>query len=138
MFDLLTYEKGCAVLRMLEQYIGPEVFRHGVRTYLKAHAYPTRHTDLWDALEEASGEPVRDVMNTFILQAATPGLAARRDARTATLRLRPVPTVSNRPSARPERPVAVRTLPLDGSQPAPATKLVLGTTRSVSTNPPRA
>ena len=39
MFDLLTYEKGCGVLRMLEQHIGPDVFRDGVRTYLKAHAY---------------------------------------------------------------------------------------------------
>ena len=32
MFDVLTYEKGCGVLRMLEQHIGPEVFRDGVRT----------------------------------------------------------------------------------------------------------
>ncbi len=38
MFDVLTYEKGCGVLRMLEQHIGAEVFRDGVRTYLKAHA----------------------------------------------------------------------------------------------------
>jgi puromycin-sensitive aminopeptidase len=31
MFDLLTYEKGAAVLRMLERHIGPAVFREGVR-----------------------------------------------------------------------------------------------------------
>jgi puromycin-sensitive aminopeptidase len=73
MFDLLTYEKGCAVLRMLEQHIGPEVFRDGVRAYLKEHAYAnTVTTDLWDALEDASGAPVRDVMNTFILQGGHP------------------------------------------------------------------
>ena len=73
MFDLLTYEKGCGVLRMLEQHIGPEVFRDGVRTYLKAHAYAnTVTTDLWDALEDASGAPVRDVMDTFILQGGHP------------------------------------------------------------------
>ena len=73
MFDLLTYEKGCGVLRMLEQHIGPDVFRDGVRTYLKAHAYAnTVTTDLWDALEDASGAPVRDVMNTFILQGGHP------------------------------------------------------------------
>ena len=34
MFDVLTYEKGASVLRMLEQYLGPEVFRAGVRQYL--------------------------------------------------------------------------------------------------------
>jgi puromycin-sensitive aminopeptidase len=73
MFDLLTYEKGCGVLRMLEQHIGAEVFRDGVRAYLKAHAYGnTVTTDLWDALEDASGAPVRDVMNTFILQGGHP------------------------------------------------------------------
>ncbi len=73
MFDVLTYEKGCGVLRMLEQHIGPEVFRDGVRTYLKAHAYGNTVTsDLWDALEDASGAPVRDVMDTFILQGGHP------------------------------------------------------------------
>jgi puromycin-sensitive aminopeptidase len=131
MFDLLTYEKGCAVLRMLEQYIGPEVFRDGVRTYLAAHAYAnTVTTDLWDALEEASGEPVRDVMNTFILQGGHPLVSLRGE----TLEQQPFsygPVPDGVESAIGQAwnvPVAVRTLPLDGSQPAPATKLVLGTT----------
>ncbi|MFZ3015049.1 MAG: M1 family metallopeptidase, partial [Nitrospira sp.] len=39
MFDILTYEKGASVLRMLEQHIGPVLFRDGVRQYLHAHAY---------------------------------------------------------------------------------------------------
>ena len=30
MFDVLTYEKGAAVLRMLEQFLGAEVFRDGI------------------------------------------------------------------------------------------------------------
>ncbi len=73
MFDLLTYEKGASVLRMLEQHIGADVFRDGVRTYLKAHSYGNTVTnDLWDALEDASGAPVRHVMNTFILQGGHP------------------------------------------------------------------
>ncbi len=73
MFDALTYEKGCAVLRMLEQYIGPEVFRDGIRRYLKEHSYAnTVTTDLWDALESASGQPVRELMNSFILQGGHP------------------------------------------------------------------
>ena len=80
MFDVLTYEKGCGVLRMLEQHIGPEVFRDGVRTYLKAHAYGNTVTsDLWDALEDASGAPVRDVMDTFILQGGHPLVSLHGD-----------------------------------------------------------
>jgi puromycin-sensitive aminopeptidase len=73
MFDVLTYEKGASVLRMLEQHIGPEVFRDGVRRYLKTHAYKnTETTDLWDALEAASGEPVRTMMNGWIYQGGHP------------------------------------------------------------------
>jgi puromycin-sensitive aminopeptidase len=73
MFDLLTYEKGGSVLRMLEQYLGEEVFRDGIRLYLKKHSYAnTITTDLWDALEENSGQPVREMMNTWILQGGFP------------------------------------------------------------------
>jgi puromycin-sensitive aminopeptidase len=73
MFDRLTYEKGAGVLRMLEQYLGAETYRDGIRHYLRKHSYAnTRTTDLWDAIEEVSGAPVRDVMNTWILQGGYP------------------------------------------------------------------
>ena len=73
MFDVLTYEKGGSVLRMLEQYLGEEVFRDGIRLYLRSTATPTPSTtDLWDALEENSGQPVRNVMDTWILQGGVP------------------------------------------------------------------
>jgi puromycin-sensitive aminopeptidase len=73
MFDILTYEKGGSVLRMLEQYLGEEVFRDGIRLYLKKHSYANAvTTDLWDALEENSGQPVRNVMDTWILQGGFP------------------------------------------------------------------
>ncbi len=73
MFDLLTYEKGGSVLRMLEQFLGAETFRDGIRVYLKRHMYAnTVTTDLWDALEEVSRQPVRDMMNSWILQGGHP------------------------------------------------------------------
>jgi puromycin-sensitive aminopeptidase len=73
MFGYLTYYKGSSVLRMLEQYLGAENFRDGIRHYLRRHSYAnTRTTDLWDAIEEVTGEPVRDVMNTWILQGGYP------------------------------------------------------------------
>ena len=73
MFDVLTYEKGGSVLRMLEQFLGAEVYRDGIRHYLRRHSYAnTVTTDLWDALEEVSGHPVRDMMNTWILQGGHP------------------------------------------------------------------
>jgi puromycin-sensitive aminopeptidase len=73
MFDILTYEKGGSVLRMLEQYLGEETYRDGIRHYLRKHSYAnTVTTDLWDALEETSGQPVRSMMNTWILQGGHP------------------------------------------------------------------
>ncbi|MDE3107077.1 MAG: M1 family metallopeptidase [Acidobacteriota bacterium] len=80
MFDVLTYIKGCAVLRMLEQYLGETTFRDGIRAYLKRHAYANAVTkDLWRALEEVSGKPVGDVMDTWILQGGFPLLRVEGD-----------------------------------------------------------
>jgi puromycin-sensitive aminopeptidase len=76
MFDVLTYQKGGAVLRMLEQYLGPDTFRRGIAHYLADHAYGNTETaDLWDALESTSGEPVRHTMDSWILQGGYPLLS---------------------------------------------------------------
>ena len=73
MYDVLTYEKGAAVVRMLEQYLGPDRFAAGVQHYLERHSYAnTTTTDLWDALETSSGEPVRSVMDGWIFTRGYP------------------------------------------------------------------
>ncbi|HKX75018.1 MAG TPA: M1 family metallopeptidase [Acidimicrobiia bacterium] len=73
MFDALTYGKGSSVLRMLEQFIGEEAFRQGVGNYLRRHAYANTVTsDLWDALDGASGTPVGEIMDTWIRQPGFP------------------------------------------------------------------
>ena len=73
MFDVLTYEKGAAVVRMLEQFLGEEVFRDGGRRYLAEHLHGnTDNEDLWDSLEAASGQPVRDLMQAWIFRGVPP------------------------------------------------------------------
>jgi puromycin-sensitive aminopeptidase len=85
MFDLLTYQKGGSVLRMLERWLGPDAFRAGVRHYLGRYQYAnTETTDLWDALEDATGQPVRKIMDTWIFQAGFPEI--RADSRQLTQR----------------------------------------------------
>jgi puromycin-sensitive aminopeptidase len=75
MFDLLTYQKGGSVLRMLERWLGADAFRAGVRHYLDRYQLAnTETTDLWDALEEATGKPVRRIMDTWIFQPGFPAL----------------------------------------------------------------
>ncbi len=78
MFDVLTYQKGGALLRMLEQYLGEERFRDGIRHYLDAHRYANTETsDLWDALEVTTGDPVRRIMDTWIWQGGYPLVTVR-------------------------------------------------------------
>jgi puromycin-sensitive aminopeptidase len=73
MFDVLTYEKGASVVRMLEQYLGEDRFREGIRRYMLAHRYAnTETTDLWDALEQSTSEPVRRIMDSWIFQGGYP------------------------------------------------------------------
>ena len=79
MFDILTYEKGASVLRMLEQYLGPDSFRRGIRRYLSTHAYRNTETgDLWEALETATDAPVRRIAESWIFQAGHPVVSVRR------------------------------------------------------------
>ena len=73
MFDGITYEKGAAVLGMLESYVGPEIFRKGVNTYLLAHANGNATSaDFWQALAKVSGKPVDKIMPTFVMQPGVP------------------------------------------------------------------
>lgn len=63
----ITYSKGQAVLRMLEAHLGEDVFRDGVRRFMKAHAYSNAtSTDLWNALGEASGRDVARIAAGWI------------------------------------------------------------------------
>jgi aminopeptidase N len=72
-FDAITYEKGAAVLRMVENYIGPDTFRRGINTYLQAHAYGNATSrDFWTTMADVSGKPVDRILPSFIDQAGAP------------------------------------------------------------------
>lgn len=78
MFDILTYEKGAAVVRMLEQHLGEGPFRAGIRRYMREHAYGNAETtDLWDAIEAEMAStpnavPARQIMDSWIFQGGFP------------------------------------------------------------------
>ncbi|MGH9570215.1 MAG: M1 family metallopeptidase, partial [Candidatus Angelobacter sp.] len=79
MFDGITYEKGGAVLRMLEAYLGPEVFRRGVNQYLKEHANGNATSaDFWRAMTQVSGKAVDKIMPTFVMQPGVPVVSVRQ------------------------------------------------------------
>jgi aminopeptidase N len=63
----ITYSKGEALLRMLEAYIGEDVFRQGIRSYIKNRAYSNAAAaDLWNALGQASGKDIPAVAAPWI------------------------------------------------------------------------
>jgi puromycin-sensitive aminopeptidase len=79
-FDLITYEKGGAVLRMIEAWLGEEPFRQGIRRYMRRFAQGNAVADdLWTALQEASGQPVLDLANAWIRQPGFPLVSLERD-----------------------------------------------------------
>jgi aminopeptidase N/puromycin-sensitive aminopeptidase len=73
LFDPISYNKAAAVLRMIEAYVSPDVFRRGVNAYLRKFSYSNATAeDFWSALTTASGRPVNKIMPTFVDQAGEP------------------------------------------------------------------
>lgn len=65
-FDTISYSKGASVIHMLYGYLGETDFRNGLRHYLKQHSYGNADThNLWAALEEISGKPVKQFMHAW-------------------------------------------------------------------------
>ena len=73
LFDPISYDKAAAVLRMIETYVSPDVFRRGVNVYLRRFSYGNATAeDFWTALSAASGRPVDKIMPTFVDQPGEP------------------------------------------------------------------
>jgi aminopeptidase N len=74
----ITYQKGQAVLRMFEAYLGPEAFRDGIRAFMKAHAYSNAGAaDLWSALDSVSGRAVGRIAAAWTGQPGFPVVSVR-------------------------------------------------------------
>lgn len=74
-FDNISYAKGCAVIEMLSNYLGVDVFLNGVSEYLKHKAYGCATTaDLWDALAAVSGINIHEMMDAWVSKVGYPVL----------------------------------------------------------------
>nr|WP_158945651.1 M1 family metallopeptidase [Granulicella sp. S190] len=82
MFDGIAYGKAGAVIGMVENYLGAEVFRQGVHNYLQAHLYANATAeDFWGAQTANSHLPVDKIMSSFVTQPGVPLLTfAERQA----------------------------------------------------------
>lgn len=79
-FDAISYCKGGSVVRMAHAVLGPQGFRQGLDIYFQKHSYGNTETaDLWNALEEASGQPLVEMMHTWTSQMGFPMLSVLGD-----------------------------------------------------------
>ncbi len=79
-FDGITYQKGAAVLRMFEEWLGEDTYRAAMREYLAAHAYGSGSADdLIATIAKVSGkgEALSKAMHSLLDQ---PGLPLVRAA----------------------------------------------------------
>jgi aminopeptidase N len=80
-FDDITYKKGQSFLRMLESFLGEDVFRDGIRRYIDAHKYSNTTTaDLWNALSDASNKSVSQIAAGWTQQPGFPIVKVEREA----------------------------------------------------------
>jgi len=90
-FDHITYNKGAALVRMIERYLGARAFRRGVRLYIRRHREGNAAAvDLWRALSEASGQDVGRIARAWMEQKGHPVVHIRRGpaSRSGELQLR--------------------------------------------------
>ena len=72
-FDGITYQKGEAVLRMIEKQVGPDVFQAGVRAYLGKHAGGNAtYADFVGEMSAAAKTDLRPLFDAFVLQSGVP------------------------------------------------------------------
>ncbi|XP_066993050.2 glutamyl aminopeptidase isoform X2 [Anabrus simplex] len=79
LFDTISYNKGAAVIRMLEDFMGQENFQKGITAFLNAYKFENAVTqDLWDELQKVEDEKsehptnITQVMDTWTRQMGFP------------------------------------------------------------------
>ncbi|KAJ8124911.1 hypothetical protein O1611_g8729 [Lasiodiplodia mahajangana] len=75
-FDDISYKKGCCVLKMISNELGWDRFLSGVKLYLDRNRYgSTESEDLWSALQEATGDPIKEKMYMWTKETGYPVVA---------------------------------------------------------------
>ncbi len=73
LFDRIAYDKTAAVLRMVEAYIGPELYRTGIRAYVNRFAYANASAeDFWGTMASATKQPLDRIFSSYVLQPGEP------------------------------------------------------------------
>ncbi len=79
LFDgAIVYAKGSRMLVMVRALLGDEKLREGLKNYFAAHQYANATgADLWQALGQASGINIGEIMNSWLEQPGYPVVSAK-------------------------------------------------------------
>jgi aminopeptidase N len=114
-FDAITYDKGAAVITMLNAYVGRDAFRAGVRRYMRTHAFGnTIDSDLWSLIQVTAGKPILGIERDLTRQEGVPLIRVSRKGGTTILsegRFAAVPATIARAAPRKwQLPITVKSL----------------------------
>jgi aminopeptidase N len=114
-FDAITYNKGAAVITMLNAYVSRDAFRAGVRRYMSEHAFGnTIDGDLWSLIQVTAGKPILGIERDLTRQEGVPLIRVTRKGGTTVLsegRFAADPATIAKAAARKWRlPITVRSL----------------------------
>jgi cytosol alanyl aminopeptidase len=80
-FDELSYNKGQAILRMVEGWLGEESFRKALRLYFEKHRWGNATAeDLWAAFGASGETSLQETLRRFIEQPGIPEVTFKRVA----------------------------------------------------------
>ncbi|RCS26937.1 M1 family peptidase [Polaribacter sp. WD7] len=83
MFDLVSYNKGGAILHMLRNYLGDKAFFEGLKTYLTRYQYKTAEVhQLRLIFEEITGKDLNWFFNQWFYNAGHPDITISYDYNT--------------------------------------------------------
>ena len=78
-FDPITYAKGETILAMFEQWLGPERFRDGVRSYMAKHAWGNATAEDFFGALAATDDAIVPSFRDFVERAGAPLLSVSLD-----------------------------------------------------------
>ncbi|KAF2898341.1 hypothetical protein ILUMI_07835, partial [Ignelater luminosus] len=82
----VAYEKGSAIVRMMEHFLTRQVFKKGLNIYLSKNKFKAATpSNLYDALQEAVDMKVSNIMETWDSNKGFPIITVTRDYKTRSL-----------------------------------------------------
>jgi hypothetical protein len=81
-FDEISYSKGACIVNMLASYLGEDVFKQAINTFIREYRYKSiKSQNLWDVIYKLTGNDVTMIMKTWLSQKGHPKVSLTLEKR---------------------------------------------------------